>query len=76
VVTDIVMPEQEGMATIGAIRRAHPKVPILAMSGSNTMGRYGSYLDAATLLGANAAIAKPFTPDSFMEAVDRLLVPH
>jgi len=73
VVTDIVMPGQEGMATIGAIRRVSPKVPILAMSGSSTQGRYGSYLDAATLLGANATLAKPITIDGLMTAVDKLL---
>jgi DNA-binding NtrC family response regulator len=76
VVTDIVMPGQEGMATIGAIRRANQKVPILAMSGSNTLGRYGGYLDAATLLGASATLSKPFTTDSFMDVVERLLVRH
>jgi len=76
VVTDIVMPGQEGMATIGAIRRVSPKVPILAMSGSSTQGRYGSYLDAATLLGANATLAKPITIDGLMTAVDRLLAPE
>jgi len=76
VVTDIVMPGQEGMATIGAIRRVSPKVPILAMSGSSTMGRYGSYLDAAILLGANATLEKPINIDDLMAAVDRLLVNH
>jgi len=76
IITDIVMAGQEGMATIGAIRRASPKVPILAMSGSNTVGRYGSYLDAAKLLGANATLSKPITVDGLMQLVDRLLAPE
>jgi len=75
VITDIVMAGQEGMATIGAIRRASPKIPILAISGSNTVGRYGSYLDAAKLLGANATLSKPITVDRLMQAVERLLAP-
>ena len=75
VVTDIVMPGQEGMATIGAIGRTNRTIPILAMSGSHTEGRYGSYLDAATLLGADATLAKPITVDGLMRAVDRLLAP-
>ncbi len=74
VITDIVMAGQEGIATIGALRRVSPKVPILAMSGSNTMGRYGSYLDAAKLLGANATLSKPITVDGLIQVVDRLLV--
>jgi len=76
VITDIVMAGQEGIATIGALRRASPKVPILAMSGSNTVGRYGSYLDAAVLLGANATLSKPITIDGLMQVVDRLLAPQ
>jgi len=75
VITDIVMAGQEGMATIRALRRASPKLPILAMSGSNTMGRYGSYLDAAKLLGATATLPKPITVDGLMQVVDRLLAP-
>src|ERR1700760_461838 len=54
VVTDIVMPEQEGITTIGAIRRLNQTVPIIAISGSHTVGRYGGHLQAAELSGANA----------------------
>ncbi len=73
VVTDIVMPEQEGIATIGAIRRLDPAVPILAISGSHTVGRYGDYLHAAQTLGATATLPKPLAPDGFLEMVGRLL---
>ncbi|MDB5361037.1 MAG: two-component response regulator [Rhodospirillales bacterium] len=73
VITDIVMPEQEGIATIGALRRLSPTVPIVAISASRTVGRYGDYLHAAKLLGANVALAKPFTADALMEIVGRLL---
>ena len=73
VVTDIVMPEQEGIATIGAIRRLSPLVPILAISGSNTIGRYGDYLHAAEVLGASATLPKPFVPDELIATIDRLL---
>ena len=73
IVTDIVMPVQEGIATIGAIRRLSPSVPILAISGSNTVGRYGDYLHAAEVLGASASLPKPFSSDSLVEIVERLL---
>ncbi len=76
VVTDIVMPEQEGIATISAIRRLSPTVPILAISGSNTVGRYGDYLHAAGILGASATLAKPLRPDDLIETIDRLLGSH
>lgn len=76
VVTDIVMPEQEGITTIGAIRRLNRTVPILAMSGSHTVGRYGGHLDAAAIVGANATLAKPLEPQTLIGTVDRLLQTH
>lgn len=69
VVTDIVMPEQEGIETIGAIRHICRTVPILAMSGSPVR----AYLSAAMKLGADAMLPKPFTAKLLIEEVDRLL---
>jgi len=76
VVTDIVMPVQEGIETIGAIRRLSPTVPILAISGSRTVGRYGDYLHAAAVLGATATLPKPFSAESLIEMIDELLPPR
>ena len=45
--TDIVMPEMEGLELIKHLRRYHPKLPIVAMSGTFE----GTFLDAARLLG-------------------------
>jgi CheY-like chemotaxis protein len=73
VVTDIVMPEQEGIETITSIRRTNRMVPILAISGSATIGGSGDYLRAAAALGASATLQKPFTPEAFIAAVERLL---
>jgi CheY-like chemotaxis protein len=73
VVTDIVMPEQEGIETIGALRKLSRSVPILAISGSATVGGVGDYLKAAAALGATETLAKPISHESFIAAVDRLL---
>jgi len=73
VVTDIVMPDQEGIETIGAMRRLDRTMPILAISGSATVGGAADYLRAAAALGATETLQKPFTPDHFIGAVDRLL---
>ena len=73
VVTDIVMPEQEGIETIGAIRRLNRAIPILAISGSSTIGGAGDYLRAAAALGASATLQKPFAADLIIDTIDRLL---
>jgi DNA-binding response OmpR family regulator len=68
VITDIVMEDGEGIATIREMRREAPTVPILAMSGSGLL-----YLRAAGRLGASATIEKPFRPDEFLATVNSLL---
>jgi CheY-like chemotaxis protein len=60
VLTDILMPEQEGLETISRLRATQPGLPIIAMSGGG-LGSAGHYLHSARLLGASATLEKPFT---------------
>jgi DNA-binding response OmpR family regulator len=73
VITDIMMPNREGIETIREAKRRFPAIPILVMSGSSIGGR-ANFLDFAHKLGADAFIAKPFDRDTFLERVDELLV--
>jgi len=57
--TDILMPGWNGLRTISEVRRYNSDMKIVAMSGS---GASCIHLDDASKLGADAAIAKPFTP--------------
>jgi DNA-binding response OmpR family regulator len=59
-VTDIVMPEKEGLATIIEARRAAPAMGVIAISGGGCYGRTGNFLQWAQQLGADQALAKPF----------------
>lgn len=72
VVTDLFMPEQDGIETIQQIREFGPDTPILAMSGGGSRGHTDA-LDDAELFGADAVLMKPFTPDELQEAVRGLL---
>ena len=58
VVTDILMPEKEGIETIVKLRREFPGLKIIAVSGGGNIGPE-SYLDAAKLLGAHVPLTKP-----------------
>ncbi|MFZ2005223.1 MAG: response regulator [Stellaceae bacterium] len=71
VVTDIFMPEQEGIETILELRRDYPDIKILAMSGSGPIGGAG-LLKMARQLGADDAIAKPFRPRDLLARVRAL----
>ncbi len=55
VLTDLVMPDREGIEMIQEIRQRFPAVKTVAMSGAV----FGPYLRAAELLGANATLSKP-----------------
>jgi DNA-binding response OmpR family regulator len=68
VVTDILMPEKEGMETIVEVRRLNPGVPIIAMSGAAPTGNI-SFLKIAQKLGANRTLSKPFAMDAFVAAI-------
>jgi len=68
-ITDLVMPDQEGIETIKLARRTYPQLRIIAISGA--FG--GEYLRIAQLLGADAALPKPLRMDSLLGAVRRIL---
>ncbi len=68
VVTDILMPNKEGMETITELKRNYPSIRIVAISGQNWSG-FSSYLDMASRLGAHAVLSKPFTRKEFLAAV-------
>lgn len=70
VVTDLYMPERDGLEVIEALRRSHPHVKVLAISGaSGTMG----YFWLAQSRGAVAVLQKPFDPSAFLNVVAQLL---
>lgn len=68
VIVDMVMPEKDGLETLMEIRRGSPKARIIAISGAprtNVMDP----LSVALKLGAIASLAKPFTPNEFLDYV-------
>ena len=72
VITDILMPEKEGIETIMVLKQAHPGMPILAISGGGRSGAM-DFLDMARALGADEALQKPFRRAELLEAVNRLI---
>jgi two-component system, chemotaxis family, chemotaxis protein CheY len=73
IVTDILMPNLDGIELVTALRKSHPELPIIAMSGSSRNSPL--YLKTAQLLGARRTLMKPFTMDQFFEVVNALLRP-
>lgn len=72
-VTDIVMPEQDGMGLLNEARALNPSIPVLVMSGGgNAVGL--DYLSLAQTMGANATLCKPFDNDEVLRVIANLVV--
>ena len=71
-ITDIIMPEKEGLETIFELRRKYPKLKIIAISGGGRISPDG-YLPGAKLLGADMIFQKPLDQKEFLQAVSQLL---
>jgi YesN/AraC family two-component response regulator len=73
VISDIVMPNMDGVDFVSRLRESFPDVPILTISGGSRVvsARFG--LDSALLSGANASLTKPFNAKQLLEKVQQLL---
>lgn len=72
-VTDIVMPEMEGLATIREAKQLMPDLQVIAITGGGEYGRDRTYLRWAEHLGADEVLAKPFKCSSLLTAARLLL---
>jgi CheY-like chemotaxis protein len=68
VLTDLIMPEMDGIQTMLELRAVHPGIRIIAMSGGILSGG-GDFLPLARQLGAKTVLTKPFEYRVFMESV-------
>lgn len=72
IVTDILMPEMDGLEMIIRIRKDSGNVRIIAMSGGGRT-RNMNMLEFATSFGADAVLAKPFLPKQLIASVDDVM---
>jgi len=71
IVTDIFMPEKDGIETLLEIKSVRPQAKVLVVSGGSAM-MDKSFLEVAERLGADATLQKPVDIDRFCELVTRL----
>ena len=62
---DIKMPEYDGYHLLGSVKKEHPSLPVIVMSGFPT----GEIVSASLAGGALSFVPKPFTPEELLEAV-------
>ena len=72
VLTDIIMPELDGIEAIRRIRADYPGLRIIAMSGGGQIDK-ADFLHMAEVLGADRAIEKPVRNERLLELVSAVL---
>ena len=71
-VTDIIMPDKDGIQAIIEIRRMHKDIPVIAMSGGGKIPA-SVYLAHARAAGEMTTLEKPFKVSAFVKAVDNAM---
>ena len=71
-ISDIYMPEMDGIEFLIRVRESHPALKIIAMSGGGYLGA-DDVLEMAGRLGAHAVLSKPFTIDDVRETLQEVL---
>jgi CheY-like chemotaxis protein len=72
IITDINMPDMDGLELIMALRHATPRPRIIAISGGYMLSE-SLFLPLAQRLGVQRALAKPFRAEALLQAVDAVL---
>jgi two-component system, chemotaxis family, chemotaxis protein CheY len=73
-ITDIVMPDMDGLENLKTARSELPDLPIIAMSGGGSL-KTENYLRLAQAFGARKVLQKPFDTQDLLKAVSELLEP-
>ncbi len=69
VIMDVLMPDQDGLESILALRKEFPNSRVIAMTGGSDMIGMLNFLDVAKMLGARRTLQKPFEVKTLLEAV-------
>lgn len=72
VITDLIMPDEDGLKVIMKIRELKKGIKVIAISGGGKAGP-GSYLNLAKALGADAVYSKPFSINEIILKMEELL---
>ncbi len=73
VITDIIMPEKDGVEVICKAKEKYPQLKIIAISGGGRISAH-DYLKIAKQLGANSILTKPFSSSELISEINKICV--
>ncbi len=71
-ITDIIMPDKDGIEVIIETKKSFPNIVLIAISGGGRIDSE-SYLNTAKYLGADATLKKPFTHEELLDLIKNLI---
>ena len=74
-ITDLFMPQRDGLETVEYFRRRYPRVRVIAISGGGYTGQKANHLAVAQHAGADAAFRKPFDVQALLDRIRSLTAP-
>jgi DNA-binding response OmpR family regulator len=74
VITDVIMPDEDGLKVIMKLKEIKPDIKIIAISGGGKAGP-GNYLNVARALGADEVLPKPFSLNDLISKIEFILNP-
>ena len=75
VITDLIMPDEDGLKVIIKLKELKPEIKIIAISGGGKAGP-GNYLNLARALGADFVLSKPFSLKDLISKIEQLVSPE
>jgi CheY-like chemotaxis protein len=73
IITDIIMPNKDGIEVIVELLKSNPDLPIIAISGGRRAITANFNLDSAEMLGVKGILQKPFTHEQLLELIEKVL---
>lgn len=72
VITDVIMPNVDGIEVLNAMKKKHPSIPVIVISGGGRISA-DMYLQSAKVIGAKEVLHKPIDTDALINTVDKVL---
>jgi DNA-binding NtrC family response regulator len=73
VITDIFMPNQDGIETVAQFRKEFPELKLIVMSGDGKLVKHSAHFLTAREMGAHGVLSKPFDEDELLRVIKDVL---
>jgi CheY-like chemotaxis protein len=73
VITDMIMPDVDGIEVISSLKKNHPQIKTIVITGGSVMNEKEYLMKIGTLMNVNCVLPKPFRPEELLATVKEVL---